>query len=323
MNYAKLVPAVVSLSFAGCGGGGGGSNDPGVSPPADSPIGNQQTTDETSYYQDVRDVKSLKPLKAGQWPSFLKAGDTLNACSEGQIFHADRCWDSVTINLDNASVKLVDQDSEFTLALGSKLPVQIAGWIDEKYDSPTHDCHLPYNVDLNGGYVDFATIRCRTPGNIPESYAPAPVVWPGLSPLDVSSNYPWVIAPSIFTEKGTDDVKGFGVKTTFLYGHYATRDDVYSVAHNWQFRGAVIVNGKTLPLPVTMEALALEPGFEEWGTNSEIARKTGKSLIIISYDKGIDFTRREMGNSLHLSPANQRYVSDIRFSANNEDRTDD
>jgi hypothetical protein len=315
MKNFILMPTALCLSLAGCGGGGGGGSDNGGMPPAPVNGGNNQGDQDSLYYRDVRDLKSQEPLKGGLWPSLTDPGKTLPACAEGQAFYRDECWDSTSIDLDSGSVKFSNAKGSLVIALGAEHDKSLAFWADPKYAREDIECRLPYNVDEQRGFVDFSTIRCAEPTNIPDAFSPTPEVWPGLSPVVTTSpNTPWALTPSVFVDRNSKAVTGFSVKTTFVYGYYADPDSTFKIAHNWHYRGNIILSGKSYPLPVTFETLKAQPNVLQ-NSDGSLAIELNDKLVMITNADEVELVRDHLGKGLNLSPTNQKYVTGIAFSA--------
>jgi hypothetical protein len=270
---ARIWMVVGVVAAAACGGGG-----------SDGPPQQQTPPDTKEVYSDVFGIgvaPGAEEVAIGQWPSWLREKELVTACAAGEAFYADRCWQSVVIDVDARAVTFthVSGQSE-RIAIGAPPPAILGPMVSGRDacsstsidDARGQNCLAPHH--RNVGYVTMAELMSPQHGYVSGTVWDAP-----LTPLRMSeppTRSPWAIASQLGTTNGV--VSAFLVKTTFLYGFRATKPvplfNDYQVVHNWPLKGRVHVNGQDLVLPLNLSALAGLPGAVVRGAYVDLGNHT-------------------------------------------------
>ncbi len=277
---AWMVVVCLATLVAACGGSGGRSTEP-PGPPGPTgptgPTGPKETTglanpDAGTYYDDVfawdQAANTRTSVPFGQWPSWLHAMELVPACAKGKVFHADRCWDRLTIDVDARAVTFANAGGETTtVAMEHPLPADLGTgtsydpnvdawviWSPQKWSKSFVDCQLMgpnYGYDTDGLWGGLPTGLVHTPRT------------------------PWALGCTLGLWEGTPGhltTDNFIVKTTLLYGfrgigQYPELNDDFQIVSNWSYTGSVRIQGHDLPLPLHLADVTAVTGVKPRGDN--------------------------------------------------------
>ena len=231
-------------------------------------------------YLDVRNLETGEMLATDRFPSQLNFNKNVPACRSPEVFWMDKCWDEITVNADEMTVVVTQKEtgeSSRVFDPNTFLPDNVLKGFEVVINPiskmQNFGDHLFYALntkyyytpcDAQGGHQTIEYILGQG------SFLDIPyVVW-GIGKAvsyarteNRNQSTPWVSADcfATATKDGSDQEKIVysGIKSTFAFGSVQSGTTGETVAHKWDYKGKVIIQGVEFSLPIKMSDLASLP----------------------------------------------------------------
>jgi len=272
-------------------------------------------------YLDVFSLHDGARVPVGKWPSQLRQGELMDACSTGKIFYSDYCWESMIIDINKQEVTFLSESGAVAKITTSQ---PIPSHLGTLTKIPKNQDVLSFNLfsqqKLNSGYLRSG--ECLNSFSDAKYEISTWDIWGGINLLE----FGWREAPTFATPWATsrcfttysknplevsENLLSFGVKTTFLFGAIEAKSKPggIALAHSWPYKGTIRIGTTNLELPVSLDKVSevSESPIDERGCVVMGSLYNGRSTLCAI--DGVLQVRRSYGGL----PDEPRNITDVSF----------